>query len=100
MSERIEEFVKNSFNTGFASELGLEGRQRIYVKFQIDKFGNVKDVHARAPHPKLEEEAVRVVKLLTKMTPGKQRGVPLGVLYALPIVFMLKCSNLLHNAPF
>jgi protein TonB len=87
MSQMIDEFVKSTFNTEFASELGLEGRQRIYVKFQIDKTGKVTDVHARAPHPKLEEEAVRVVKLLPKMTPGKQRGVPVGVLYALPIVF-------------
>lgn len=92
MSEKIEDFVKNTFNTNFASELGLEGRQRIYVKFQINKNGNVVDVHARAPHPKLEEEAVRVVKSLPKMTPGMQRGVPVGVLYALPIVFNVETN--------
>jgi protein TonB len=44
-------------------------------------------VRARAPHPRLEKEAVEVVQSLPNMTPGKQRGKPVGVLYSLPIVF-------------
>jgi protein TonB len=73
-----------------ANELGLSGRQRIYVKFKIDKFGDVVDVIARAPHPKLEEEAVKVITSLPHMIPGKQRGVPVGVVYSLPIIFRVE----------
>lgn len=90
MSEGVDLFIKNNFNTSFAGDIGLEGRQRIFVTFKINKHGNVADVRTRAPHPKLEEEALRVVKSLPKMIPGKQRGVPVGVLYALPIVFQVE----------
>ncbi|MDC7999434.1 energy transducer TonB [Aequorivita todarodis] len=87
MSSKISEFINKKFNTDLASDLGLDGRQRIAVQFKIDKNGKVVDVRARAPHPRLEKEAVSVVQSLPDMTPGKQRGKPVGVLYSLPIVF-------------
>ncbi|MDT0555227.1 energy transducer TonB [Patiriisocius hiemis] len=90
MSEKIQKFVQRKFDTDLASDLGLEGRQRISVQFKIDKNGNVVGVRARAPHPRLEKEAVDVVKALPKMQPGKQRGKPVGVLYALPILFQVE----------
>ena len=90
MSEKIQKFVQKKFDTELANDLGLEGRQRISVQFKIDKKGNVVDVRARAPHPKLEQEAVSVVRALPKMTPGKQRGKSVGVLYALPILFQVE----------
>ena len=87
MSSKISEFINKKFNTELASDLGLDGRQRIAVQFKIDKNGKVIDVRARAPHPRLEKEAVQVVQSLPNMTPGKQRGKPVGVLYSLPIIF-------------
>jgi periplasmic protein TonB len=90
MSEKIIKFVQKNFNTELANELGLEGRQRIFVQFKIDKHGNVVNVRARAPHPRLEKEAIKIVKALPKMTPGKQRGKAVGVLYALPILFQVE----------
>lgn len=88
MSEKIQKFVQKKFNNELANDLGLDaGRQRINVQFKIDKSGNVVGVRARAPHPRLEQEAIKVVQQLPKMTPGKQRGKAVGVLYALPIVF-------------
>ncbi|MBE9489378.1 MAG: energy transducer TonB [Bacteroidetes bacterium] len=90
MSEKIQKFVQKKFNTELASELGLEGRQRISVQFKIDKNGNVVNVRARAPHPKLQQEAIKVVKSLPKMIPGKQRGKAVGVLYSLPILFQVE----------
>jgi len=90
MSEKIQKFVQKKFNTELASDLGLEGRQRINVQFKIDKNGDVVGVRARAPHPKLEQEAVKVVKALPKMIPGKQRGKAVGVLYSLPILFQVE----------
>ncbi|MFK5983006.1 MAG: energy transducer TonB [Flavobacteriaceae bacterium] len=90
MSEKIQKFVQKKFNTELAGDLGLEGRQRISVQFKIDNKGNVVGVRARAPHPKLEQEAVKVVKALPKMIPGKQRGKAVGVLYSLPILFQVE----------
>ena len=89
MSEKVQKFVQKKFNTELAGDLGLEGRQRIAVQFKIDKNGDVVNVRARAPHPKLEQEAVKVVKALPKMVPGRQRGTAVGVLYSLPILFQV-----------
>lgn len=87
MSEKVSAFINKKFNSDLAGELGLEGRQRIMVQFKIDQNGRVTDVRARAPHPRLEREAVTVVQSLPDMTPGKQRGKPVAVLYSLPIIF-------------
>tara|TARA_R110000868_G_scaffold399053_2_gene672607 strand:+ start:15141 stop:15860 length:720 start_codon:yes stop_codon:yes gene_type:complete len=90
MSEKISEFVNKKFNTELASELGLSGRQRINVIFKIDKSGNITGIRARAPHPGLEKEAARVIGLLPKMLPGKQRGKAVTVPYSLPIIFQVQ----------
>ena len=90
MSDKISKFVNRKFNTDLASDLGLEGRQRINVIFKIDKNGNITNVRARAPHPGLEKEAKRVINLLPKMKPGKQRGKAVTVPYSLPILFQVQ----------
>jgi len=90
MSEKISKFVQKRFNTKLAGNLGLSGRQRISVIFKIDKLGDVVGVRARAPHPKLEDEAIRVINLLPKMKPGMQLGQAVIVPYSLPIIFEVK----------
>lgn len=90
MSDRISKFVNKKFNTELAGELGLSGRQRINVIFKISKTGEITGVRARAPHPGLEKEAARVINLLPKMQPGKQRGKPVTVPYSLPIIFQVQ----------
>ncbi|HBY68636.1 MAG TPA: energy transducer TonB [Flavobacteriaceae bacterium] len=90
MSEKVQKFVQKKFDTELANDLGLDGKQRIFVQFKINKSGNIVDVRARAPHPRLEREAVEVVKSLPKMTPGMQRGKAVGVLYSLPILFQVQ----------
>jgi protein TonB len=90
MSQEITKFVQRKFNTGFAGDLGLSGRQRISVIFKIDKSGSVFGVRARAPHPRLEKEATRVINLLPDMKPGKQRGEAVIVSYSLPIIFQVQ----------
>lgn len=90
MSEKVMAYVQKNFNVDLASELGLEGRQRINVQFKINKEGVVCDVRARAPHPRLEQEAVTLIQGLPKMIPGQQRGTPVGVIYSLPILFQVE----------
>jgi len=91
LQEKITKHVNRKFNADLASDLGLSpGVKRIFVMFKIDKSGNITNVMARAPHKRLQEEAIRVVKLLPKMIPGKQRGRPVGVKYSLPIAFKVE----------
>ncbi|WP_373057963.1 energy transducer TonB [Zunongwangia sp. H14] len=98
MSNRIHELVTHNFNTQIIQELGLKGTIQIYVKFKINKDGSIVDVHSIAPHPVLEQEAIRVVKLLPKMKPGLQRGKPVGVLYSLPFVLRANGKNTITKA--
>jgi protein TonB len=90
MSDKIAKFVQRKFNTDLAGDLGLSGRQRSSVIFKIDKNGNVVGVRSRAPHPRLEKEAARVINMLPKMKPGRQRGKPVIVPYSLPITFQVQ----------
>jgi len=92
LSDKVSKLVQKNFNKDLAGDLGLTGVQRIFVQFKIDKNGQVANVKARAPHPSLEKEAIRVVKLLPIMTPGRQREKPVGVLYSLPILFKVETS--------
>ncbi|TWO34743.1 blaR1 peptidase M56 family protein [Seonamhaeicola sediminis] len=87
MSKSISEFVANNFNTKIANEHNLTGRQRINVIFKVDTEGQVTGVRARAPHPALEEEAIRVINSLPKMIPGEHKGKKVNVPYNLPIIF-------------
>lgn len=94
MTEKIEALVRREFNTTLGAEYGLSGLQRIFVVFKINENGEVADIQTRAPHKKLEEEAERVVKLIPKMEPGRQRDRPVAVRYSLPILFEIRSLDL------
>ncbi len=87
MSAEIGKLILRRFNTELAGELGLTGNQRIYVSFIINKKGELGELQVRAPHPRLEREAERVVKLIPKMMPGIQNNREVDVRFNLPIVF-------------
>ena len=90
MSEKITQYVNKKFNKNLGSELGLTGINRINILFQIDTKGNIVNIQTRGPHPKLEEEAEKIIKGLPQMQPGKQRGKPVIVNYVLPIIFQVE----------
>jgi len=91
LQEKITNFVSANFNSKVTEGLGLQpGLKRVFVMFKIDKDGNMSNIQARAPHKKLEEEAIRVIASLPQMTPGKHEGDAVGVKYALPIAFMVE----------
>lgn len=90
LNKKMKKHVTRNFDGELAQELGLSGKQRIFVMFKIDKNGSITGIKARAPHPRLKKEAIRVVKKLPKMKPGRQRGKPVGVKYALPIMFSVE----------
>lgn len=90
-TEEIKKFFLKRFDSELAKELGLSpGKKRIVVLFRIDKEGIVRDVRARAPHPKIQSEVIRIIDDLPQMTPGRQRGIPVRVQYTLPITFHVK----------
>ncbi|WP_397364815.1 energy transducer TonB [Olleya sp. R77988] len=94
-SNSVSKHVAKKFNTDLANDLGLDaGRVRIIAMFTIDKDGNIINIKTRAPHPKLQEEAKRVINLIPKMhASGIQRGKPVKVNFALPITFIVEDNS-------
>ena len=86
-STKVAKLVSKKFDTDVAADNGITGKQKILVTFVINTHGNVVDVKARAPHPKLQEEAIKAVNMLPRMTPAKQGFKTVNVTYSLPIIF-------------
>ena len=71
-----------------AKERGITGR--VFVTFVVEKDGSVGNIKVlRDIGGGCGEEAVRVVGMMPKWKPGKQRGKPVRTQYNLPVVFNL-----------
>lgn len=85
-NKKMQKHFAKKFDAELPNELGLSsGKKRLIMLFKIDRSGNIVDIRAKAPHPRLQKEAIRIIKLLPKMKPGRQRGKPVGVKYTLPM---------------
>ena len=93
MATHISKFVGENFNNKLGKKLGLDGINRIYVVFKINEEGKVKDIRSRAPHPQLEQEAIRIIKKLPVMQPATIENIPVSVNYSLPIVFNVSAKE-------
>ena len=90
LNEKIGQLVRKKFDTDIALDYDLKGVQKIDVQFKVDKSGEITDIKTRAPHPKLEEEALRLAHKIPKMQPGKMGTIPVNVIYNLPITFKVQ----------
>lgn len=71
-----------------AKENNIEGT--VYVQFIVNEDGNISDVEVQKGLGfGLDEEAIRCIKILPKWKPGFQDGVPVKVIYNMPIRFSL-----------
>lgn len=64
-----------------------------YISFIVKKTGDVANIKTYKGIPgcaSCDEEAIRVVKMMPKWSPGKQGGKPVDVQYILPVKFSLK----------
>jgi protein TonB len=67
---------------------GIEGK--VYVEFIVDTEGEITNVKIkRSVHEDLDAEALRAVKSLPKMVPGKQLDKPVNVRYTIPVHFKI-----------
>ena len=66
----------------------VEGR--VMVQFVVETDGSISDVHvAKQVFPSLDAEAIRVVQVMPKWVPGREKGKVVRVKYNLPIVFRM-----------
>ena len=79
---------KNVRYPAIAKEYNITGK--VYVSFIVNKQGSVTNVKiVRGVDKNLDAEALRVVSLLPKYKPGKQRGKAVRVMFTIPINFTL-----------
>ena len=72
-----------------AKENGVQGR--VMLQFTVGTDGSVSGVKVlRGVDPSLDKEAVRVVSMSPKWTPGKQRDRKVKVTYTFPVIFQLR----------
>ena len=70
-------------------EQGIQGR--VYCQFVVNRDGSIVDIKIlRSPDPALSKEAERVLKMMPRWSPGKQRGKPVRVKFSLPVMFRLQ----------
>lgn len=80
---------KNIEYPRMAKESGISGR--VFITFVVERDGSVTDVSVlRGIGGGCDEEAIRVIKMMPKWSPGKQRGKPVRVQYRMPIKFTLQ----------
>ena len=71
-----------------AADNNVQGK--VYVKFVVTSTGKVDKVQiARSVDKALDQEALRVCRMLPNFTPGRQNGQPVSVWYTLPVTFKL-----------
>ena len=101
MGECLKFLMKNAKYPTISQENGVQGK--VSVKFVIEKDGSIADPFVvekdgsvsnikvvRGVDASLDKEAVRVVSVMPKWKPGKQRGKPVRVSYTVPVIFKLQ----------
>lgn len=63
---------------------------KVYVAFNINEEGEVENIRAKSRNPRLEQEAIRLVKTLPKFEPAMKNGERISVQYSLPIIFQIE----------
>ena len=89
MQAAMEFLGKNMKYPVAAQKAKIEGR--VIVQFVVDKDGSITKAQVvNSVSPELDAEAIRVVNLMPKWNPGKQRGQEVPVMFTMPITFRLQ----------
>ena len=89
MGECMKWLGKNMKYPTISQENGVQGR--VIVQFVVNSDGSIVDAQVvRGVDPYLDKEALRVIGLMPKWKPGKQRGKAVRVKFTLPVMFRLQ----------
>lgn len=89
MSELMKFIAQNIKYPADALQGKVEGR--VIARFVVCKDGSISDIEImRSVSPSLDAEAVRVLKLMPKWKPGRQRGRAVPVKFTVPVTFRLE----------
>ena len=89
MAECMKFLSKNIKYPPISAENGVQGR--VIVQFVVNQDGSIVDpVVVRGVDSHLDKEALRVIQMMPKWKPGKQRGKAVRVKYTVPVMFRLQ----------
>ena len=88
-AELLKFIAKNVKYPQESQEKGEQGR--VICSFVVTKDGTLTNYKVlRGISPALDQEAVRVLQMMPRWTPGTQKGEPVAVKYTVPITFKLQ----------
>lgn len=85
----MEHFISD--NLTYPTEAKAKKIQgKVYIQFVVEKDGSIEHVKIRrGVHHLLDEEAIRIIKIMPDWKPGSMRGKTVRVRHTIPIVFAL-----------
>ena len=78
---------KHFYYPKYAFNRGIQGR--VFVQFIIEKDGSISEIKTSGADKSLEKAALKIIKKLPKLIPGKAKGKPVRVPYSIPIEYKL-----------
>ena len=88
-SELLKFFAQNIIYPEIAKRAEVEGK--INLSFIVDKNGSISDIQiVKGIGAGCDEEAVRILKMMPRWSPGKQNGKPVLTRINIPVVFKLR----------
>ena len=78
---------KHFYYPKYAFNRGIEGT--VFVTFIIEKDGSISEIKTRGADKSLEKAALKIIKKLPKLIPGKANGKPVRVPSSIPITWKL-----------
>ena len=89
MRECMNFLGKNVKYPATAQEKGIQGR--VIVQFVVNRDGSIVEPKVvRGVDPELDAEALRLISIMPKWKPGKQKGEAVRVKYTIPVMFRLQ----------
>lgn len=81
-----DHIIQNFQYPDIALREGLSGT--VTVEFIINKKGKIEVLEVEGGHRYLQREAIRIIRAIPKMKPGKWGDKPIAVAYIVPITFI------------
>lgn len=93
MSAFMDYIKTNMRYPASAKENGTQGRGT--VQFVVDEDGSIKDSKVlRSVDKDMDAEALRLINIMPKWKPGRQKGQPVAVKFTVPVMFRLDDDKL------
>ena len=87
-NKMTKHIYKHFYYPKYAFNRGIQGR--VFVQFIIEKDGSISEIKTRGADKSLEKAALKIIKKLPKLIPGKANGKPVRVPYSIPITWKLR----------